>query len=46
MLTILSIFLRGHDVQHHFVGNTHTVSTYGRQVVDALVHTVINDAFF
>ena len=33
-----------HDVEHHVVGGTHGIGTDGREVVDAAVYIVVDDA--
>ena len=35
----------GHDVKHHPVGGLHGIGSNGSEVVDALVHIVVDDAF-
>ena len=38
------LFLAGHDVKDHLVGDTHGVGTDDRQVADRAVHIIVNDA--
>ena len=40
-----SAAFRGHDLEHHVVGLAHSIGTNTRQVMDAAVDVVVDDAF-
>lgn len=41
----LARLLLCHDFQHHIVGGAHGFFADAREVVDALIHTIVNDSF-
>ena len=40
----LARLLLRHDFQHHIVGGTHGFFADAREVVDALIHAIVNDS--
>ena len=32
-----------HDIEHHIIGSSHRIGTDAREVVDALIHIIINN---